>query len=72
MYQINSIHICHMWVLTGFSAESEKMCSGNFLNLELNTRLPTKKIRNLDVDAFREEGKRFKSQIHLIIISRDC
>ena len=61
-----------MWVLTGFSAESEKnMWLGNFLNLKLNTRLPTKKIRKLDVDAFREEGKDFKSQIHLIIISRD-
>ena len=41
-------------------------------DLKLNTRLPTKKIRKLDVDAFREEGKRFKSQIHLIIINRDC
>ena len=48
------------------------MWSGNFLHLKLNTRLPTKNIRNLDVDAFREKGKRFKSQIHLIIISRDC
>ena len=28
-----------------------------FLNLELNTRLPTKKIQKLDVGAFREEGK---------------
>ena len=45
---------------------------GNFLNLELNTRLPASKIRKLDVDAFRLEAKRFKSQIHLIIISRDC
>ena len=70
---IKSIHICHLWVLMEFCAESEKnLCLGNFLNLKLNTRLPTKKIRKLDVDAFREEGKRFKSQIHLIIISRDC
>ena len=38
----------------------------------LNTRLPTKKIRKLDVDAFRDEGNRFKSQIHLIIVNRDC
>ena len=53
-----------MWVLTGFSAELEKnLWLGNFLNL------PTRKIRKLDVDAFREEGKRFKFQIHLIIIS---
>ena len=57
----------------GFSAEPEKILwLGNFLNLKLNTRLPKKKIRKLDVDAFREERKRFKSQIHLIIISRDC
>ena len=60
-------------MLTGFSAESEKnLWLGYFLNLELNTRLPKKKIGKLDVDAFREEGKKFKSQIHLIIISRDC
>ena len=60
-------------MLTGFSAESEKnLWLGNFLNVKLNTRLPTKEIQKLDVDAFREEGKRFKSQIHLIIISRDC
>ena len=57
----------------GFSAESEKnLWLGNFLNLKLNTNLPSEKIRKLDVDAFREEGKRFKYQIHLIIISRDC
>ena len=61
---IKSIHICHLWVLTGFSDESEKhLWLGNFLNLKLNTRLPTKKVRKLDVDAFIEEGKRFKSQI---------
>ena len=55
---IKSIHICHPWVLMGFSAESEEnLLLGNFLNLKLNTRLPTKKIRKLDVDAFREERK---------------
>ena len=27
------------------------------------------RYEKLDVDAFREEGKRFKSQIHLIIIA---
>ena len=37
----------------------------NFLNLKLNTRLPTRRIRKLDADAFREEGKRFKSQMQL-------
>ena len=71
MYQINS-HLSSV-VLTGFSAESERSrWLGNFLNLKLNTRLAAKKIRKLDVDAFREEGKRFKSKIHLIIISRYC
>ena len=60
--RIKSIHICHLWVLKGFSAESGKdLWLGNSLNLKLNTRLPTKKIRKLDVAAFREEGKRFKS-----------
>ena len=60
-------------MLTEFSAESEKILwLGNFLDLKLITRLPTKKIRKLDVDDFREEGKGFKSQIHLIIISGDC
>ena len=68
MYQINSYLSS-----VRFSAESEKNLSlGNFLNLKLNTRLPTKKIRKLDIDAFKEEGKRFKSKIHLIIVSRDC
>ena len=43
---------------------------GNFSNLKLDTRLPTKKIRKLDVDAFSDERKRFESQIHLIVISR--
>ena len=43
-----------------FSTESEKnLRLGNFSNLKLNTRLPTKKIWKLDVDAFNEEGKRF-------------
>ena len=57
----------------GVFAESEKnLWLGNFLNLKLNTRLPAKKVRKLGVDAFREEGKGFKSQIHLVIISRDC
>ena len=70
---IRSIHICDFWDLMGFSAESEEnLWLGNFLNHKSNTRLHTKKIRKLDVDAFREEGKRFKFQIHLIIISRDC
>ena len=42
----------------GFSAESEKILwLGNFLNLKMNTNLPTKKIRKSDVDAFRDERK---------------
>ena len=70
---IKSIHIYHLWVLKEFFAESEKnLLLGDFLNLKLNTKLPTKKILKLDVYAFREDEKRFNSQIHLIIISRDC
>ena len=56
---IKSIHICHLSVMTELSAELENICGwANFLNLYLNTRLPTKTIRKLDVNAFREEGKR--------------
>ena len=41
---IKSIHICHLRVLMGYSAESEiNLLLGNFLNLKLNTRLPIKK-----------------------------
>ena len=69
---IKSIHICHLWVVTGFSSKSEKnLWLGNFINFKLNTRLPPKKIRKFNIDAFREDGKRFNPQIHLIIISRD-
>ena len=71
MYQINS-YLSSVGVDGVFCRIRKNLWLGNFLNLKLNTRLPTKKIRILDVDAFREEGKRFKSQIHLIIISRDC
>ena len=70
MYQINS-YLSSMGVDGIFCGIRKKSVVGKFLNLKLNTRLPTKKIRKLDVDAFREEGERFKSQIHLIIISRD-
>ena len=54
----------------GFSSESGKTLRyGDFSNLKLNTRLPTKKMQKLDVDASSsEEGKRFNSQIHLILI----
>ena len=44
------------------------MWLGNFSNLKLKARLPTKTSK-LDVDAFSEERKRFKSQIHLSIIA---
>ena len=72
MYQINS-YLSSVGVDGIFCRIRKKnQWLGNFLNLKLNTRLPTKKIRKLDVDAFREEGKRFKFQLHLIIISRDC
>ena len=37
---IKSIHISNLWVLTGFSAESENnLWLGNSLNLKLNTKL---------------------------------
>ena len=54
MYQLNSY-------LSSVGADGiscrirKKSVVGKFLNLTLNTRLPTKKIRKLDVDAFREE-----------------
>ena len=55
---IKSIRICHLWVLTGFSAELEKnLLLGILLNLKLNTRLPTKKIRKLDVGVSEWKGK---------------
>ena len=71
MYQINS-YLSSVRVDGIFCQIRKNLWLGNFLNLKLNTRLPTKKIRKLDVDAFKEEGKRLKSKIHLIIISRDC
>ena len=70
MYQINS-YLSSVGVYGIFCRNRKKSVVGKFSNLKLNTRLPAKKIRKLDVDAFREEGKRFKSQ-NLIIISRDC
>ena len=72
MYQINS-YLSSVGVDGIFYRIRKKISVvGKFLNLKLNTRLPTKKPRKLYSDAFREEGRRFKSQIHLIIISRDC
>ena len=71
MYQINS-YLSSVGVDGIFCLIRKNLWLENFLNLKLNTRLPAKKIRKLDVDAFREERKRFKSQIHLIIISRNC
>ena len=70
MFQINS-YLSSVGVDGIFCRIRKNLLLGHSLNLKLNTRLRTIKIRKLDVDAFREEGKRFKSQIHLIIISRD-
>ena len=57
MYQINSYlsSVGADWI---FSELEKNLWLGKFLNLKLNTRLITKKIRKLDVDAFREEGKK--------------
>ena len=57
MYQINS-YLSSVGA-DGIFCQIRKKCLwlGNFLNLKLNTRLPAKKIRKLDIDAFREEGK---------------
>ena len=71
MYQINS-SLSSVGVDGNFCLIRKKSVVGKFLNLKLNTRLPTKKIRKLEVDAFKTGTKKFKFQIHLIIISRDC
>ena len=68
MYQINS-YLSSVGVDGIFCRIRKNICLGNFLTLKLNTRLPTKKIRKLDVDAFREEEKKIKFQIYIIIIS---
>ena len=56
MYEINS-HLSSVGVEGIFCRTRKNLWLGNFLNLKLNTRLPTNKIRILDVDAFREDGK---------------
>ena len=72
-----SVSVSNQFILSSVGVDGifcrirKNLLLGHSLNLKLNTRLRTIKIRKLDVDAFREEGKRFKSQIHLIIISRD-
>ena len=43
---IRSIRICHLWVLTGFSAESEKKSVVWKFLKSLNTRLPAKRYKN--------------------------
>ena len=67
MYQINS-YLSSVGVDRIFCRIRKKSVVGKLNNLiksvKLNTRLHTKKTRKLDVNAFREEGKRFKSQIH--------
>ena len=57
VYQINS-YLLSVGADGIFCQIRKKSMVGKFLNLKLNTRLPTKKIRKLDVDAFREERKR--------------
>ena len=59
MYQINS-YLSSVGVDGIFCPKRKTSVVGKFLNLKLNTRLPTKKMRKSDVDALREEGKRFK------------
>ena len=61
MYQINS-YLSSVGVDEIFCRIKKNLWLGNFFDLKLNTRLPAKKIQKLDVDAFREEGKRFKFQ----------
>ena len=64
MYQVN-FYLSSV----GVDGIGKNLWLGNFLNLKLNTRLPSKRIRKLDFDAFREEGKRFKSQIDIFVLS---
>ena len=40
---IKSTHISHLWVLTGFSAESEKSVVGKYLKSEIEYKAPYKK-----------------------------
>ena len=52
-------------MLREFSSESEKIYGWEIFKILNWIQGYLKKIRKLDVDAFREEGKRFKSQIQL-------
>ena len=54
MYQIN-LCLSSVGVGGNFCQIRKSLWLGNFLNLKLNTRLPAKKIRKLDANAFREE-----------------
>ena len=64
MYQINS-YLSSVGVDEISCRIRKKICGWeNFLS-QIQYKATYKKIRKLDVDAFREEGKRFKSRIQL-------
>ena len=60
MYQINS-YLSSVGVDEIFSRIRKYLWLGKFVNLKLNARLPTKRIRKLDFGDFREEGKKILS-----------
>ena len=57
MYQINS-YLSSVGVDRIFCRIRKTSVVGKSFNLKLNTRLSTKMIRKLEVDAFTEEGKK--------------
>ena len=63
MYQINS-YLRSVGIDGIFCRIRKKSVVGKFLNLKLNTRLHIKKIRKLDVDAFREQNLSPKNQAY--------
>ena len=72
MYRINS-YLSSVDVDGIFCRIRRKSVVGKFCKSEIEYKATYKRnIQKLDVYAFREKDKRFKSQIHLIIISRDC
>ena len=52
-----SVSVPNQLIFVIYRIRKKNLWLVNFLNLKLNTRLPTKKIGKLDVNAFREEGK---------------
>ena len=69
MYQINS-YLSSVGVDGIFCRIRKKSVVGDFFKSKIEYKVTTKKIRKLDVDAFREKEKTSKSQIYSIIISR--